>query len=306
MKKKLVFCFLVAVLVFATCAAVAADDLTIKYNGAKTISANEWAEVLSTTVTVPADTTITMSVEEYKSGALLYRVSYAIPAGENTLNWSIPFDTTMTLDAPIKRVKVTFEVDAKKATYTLYYNLEKNKDGGLNLTIEKLTWYPNNTACSFGPQFREVRPSLTDKWYMFTPLDLSKDGVQEFEYIAGNVYIIGKVTVEVKGDILTVNYRNYYKDQGGNTETKSEFYTFFRDLASVTEVEPEKMDDRGYVFGQQISIQNDLGGDTNVLLFIRNTVTYSDYVTSTKKLTRFWINLPERVTLRNAMLAMMD
>ena len=43
-----------------------------------------------------------------------------------------------------------------------------------------------------------------------------------------------------------------------------------------------------------------------MLLFVRNRVTYCDYVNSTHKLTRYWPNLPERVKLRNDMLEMMD
>lgn len=158
----------------------------------------------------------------------------------------------------------------------------------------------------FGPQFREVRPSLTDKWYMFTPIDLSRSGRQEFDYVAGNVYVIGKVYVDVAGDSVTVTYENQDADKGGNTETLSEYFTFFPNLAAVTQVEPETMEDLGFHFGQPLSIQNDLGGDTNVLLFVRNRVNYCDYVTSSRKLTRFWINHPDRVAVRNAMLAQMD
>jgi hypothetical protein len=141
---------------------------------------------------------------------------------------------------------------------------------------------------------------------MFTPVDLTIQGRQEFEYAASNVYIIGKVYVDVSGDSVTVTYENFYADKGGNTDTKEEFFTFFPDLASVTDVNPETMEVESFVFGQPLSIEKDLNGDTNALLFIRNKVTYADYVTDNAKLTRFWINHPDRVAIRNSMLDLMD
>ena len=71
-------------------------------------------------------------------------------------------------------------------------------------------------------------------------------------------------------------------------------------------VEPERMTDRGFSFGRPVSIGRDLDGDTNVLLFVRNRVTYSSYVTSFCKLERYWPNLPRRAALRGTMLNLMD
>ena len=112
--------------------------------------------------------------------------------------------------------------------------------------------------------------------------------------------------MDVAGDSVTVTYYNFYAKFDGKTETLTEFLTFFPDLKSVTNVEPETMNVPTYAFGQTISIENDLNGDTNVLLFIRNTVTYCDYPTNTAKLTRFWPNLPEHKELRQKMIDMMD
>lgn len=166
-------------------------------------------------------------------------------------------------------------------------------------------WYPNNTACAFGPQYRNVKPSLTDKWYMFTPIDLGQQGVQTYELVASNMYVIGEVEVNVEGDSVVVNYRHFY-GKGANTFTKQEFFTVFSDLDAVTSVEPEDMPDNPFKFGEAFSIQNDLQGDTNVLLYVRNLVTYRDYATKEAKLTRFWPNITWRRDLRNQMLGMMD
>ncbi len=54
-----------------------------------------------------------------------------------------------------------------------------------------------------GPCFRD-ESNLTDKWYRFTPVDLSVDGVYTYDLAASNLYIIGKVTVTVADGNVTV------------------------------------------------------------------------------------------------------
>ncbi len=169
---------------------------------------------------------------------------------------------------------------------------------------EKVVWYPDNTVCSFGPQFRDIDPSLTDLWYMFTPIDLGRDGVQTFELIASNLYVLGQVSVTVSGDTVVVNYSTVH-GKNGHVYIKSEYLNIFPDLASVTTVVPEEIGG-GFRFGQEISIQNDLKGDTNVLLFVRNVATYRNYVKWDVLLRRYYKNYPGRVALRDQMLEMMD
>ncbi len=173
------------------------------------------------------------------------------------------------------------------------------------LKLEKeIVWYPNNTVCSFGPQFRDIDPGLTDLWYMFTPVDVSHDGTQTFELVGGSVYVLGQVSVTVAGDSVTVNYSTI-KGKHGNIYMKSEYLNFFPDLASVKTVVPGELGE-GFRFGQTISIQKDLGGDTNVLMFVRNVATFCNFADKDTLLRRFYKNLPGRVELRDAMLAMMD
>ena len=43
-----------------------------------------------------------------------------------------------------------------------------------------------------------------------------------------------------------------------------------------------------------------------MLLYVRNVVTYCDYVTSTHKLVRFWPNIQARLDLREQMKNRMD
>lgn len=168
----------------------------------------------------------------------------------------------------------------------------------------RIVWYPNNTVCSFGPQFRDIDPAMTDLWYMFTPIDLSKDGTQTFELIAGNMYVLGQAAVTVSGDSVTVTYATV-KGKNGHVYMKSEYLNFFPDLQSVTTVVPEEIGP-GFAFGKPISIEKDLKGDTNVLMFIRNVATFRNYVTNDTILRRYYKNYPSRKELRDEMLGLMD
>ncbi len=127
------------------------------------------------------------------------------------------------------------------------------------------------TVCSKGIRFRDLDNPLTESWYMFTPIDLSVDGVQTFDLIAGNFHWIGTVSVEVKEGNVTVTY-----DLVNNYEIHNygEFLTILPSLADVTEVDIDEM--TNYAYGEPISIEEDLGGDTKVLLFMCNNVLYPE------------------------------
>ena len=170
------------------------------------------------------------------------------------------------------------------------------------------TIYPRNTVSSFGPHFRDVTPALTDKWYMFTPIDLSIQGRQTFILAASNIYEVGEVYVDVNQDTVVVSYRMFHDGkQGFSTETLSEFITFYNSYADVDIVEPEEMKEPSmYAFNQPISILNHFGGDTNVLMFIRNRITYKRFPTPKTEYVRFWENTPENKAHRERMLEFMD
>jgi hypothetical protein len=172
-------------------------------------------------------------------------------------------------------------------TETKYYDEDGNEIKPVIISSGPI-WYPSNTACTAGFSFRKLRPELTDKWYNFTPVDLSKDGVQTIPLVAGNVYIVGKVEVAVNGDAVTVSY-SMPGSKHDTARTESEFFTFFANLDAVTTVNPEEIGE-GFKFGEPVSIEKDLGGDTKVLLFVRNVLSFRDYYTADKKLARYWPN----------------
>ena len=183
------------------------------------------------------------------------------------------------------KVLVKQEVVAKKAhtpgAWEIVKPVENDEDGlqerkctvcGVVLeskviSANKVVYYANNTACSVGPSFRDVS-NLTSKWYRFTPVDLSENGTQTFDLMGSNMYIIGKVTVTVQDGYVTVNCQY----NSARVNVKKEFCTFLPSLAETTTVDQNKL--TNYAFGTPISIADDLGGDTNVLLYICNLIDY--------------------------------
>lgn len=164
----------------------------------------------------------------------------------------------------------------------------------LNPVVSEAPWMWQNTVCSFGPHFRDIDPELTDKWYMFSAIDLSQDGVQTYELVAGGRYKIGNVTIAVNGDEVTVDY-DYFNDL--YVYNQGDFFTIFPDFDSITTVEPSELTAMEY--GKTYSIANDLGGDTNVLLYTCNVVNFQ---TDIEGIERFYENIPWRKELRQSML----
>ncbi len=165
--------------------------------------------------------------------------------------------------------------------------------------------YPRNTVTSFGPQFRVLTPELTDEWYMFTPIDLTVQGRQTFELVGGNVMNVGHVHVDVSGDNVTVTYQAHYNGETDKIEIISEYLNFFGAYSTITTVKPEKMPSR-FAFGVPFSISSDLGGDSNVLMFVRNVETFYRFPVPTAELQRNLPNSDENFALRGRMLQLMD
>ena len=293
----------VLLLMLGTCSLAAAENnqLTISFHGPKALTPGKPVPVFTTTVISTQSGKISYNVTDAASGIIIYGETKKDVTPGQSVSWCVPYDASGLSEAvPFKRMRVTFTMDGQSCSCDFFYVLEFGQ-----VSAEMPTWYPNNTACSFGPQFREVRPELTDKWYMFTPINLSIQGRQEYELVAGNFYVIGKVYVDVADDRLVVSYEYFYDKQGGTTETVSEFFTFFPNLASVFDVEPEDLEGESFRFGQPISIDEDLRGDTSVLLYVCNRVNYCSYPIDGQRLSRFFINRPDRVALRSEMLTMM-
>ncbi len=136
------------------------------------------------------------------------------------------------------------------------------------IPVVTVVYYWDNTACSMGLTFRDLT-DLTDEWYQFTPVDLSIEGTQTFYLAASNMYVIGEVIVTVEEGNVTVECE-YFSD---DIKVKSEFCTFLPSLAETVTVNQEEL--TNYAFGEPISIEEALAGDTKVLLYICNVVDYN-------------------------------
>ncbi len=124
-------------------------------------------------------------------------------------------------------------------------------------------------VCSAGIRFRDMENPLTDAWYMFTPVDLSVEGEQTFELVAGNIHKIGYVTVAVADGNVTVTYKLFNSLE---VHMYEEFLAILPSLSSIEELDYESM--TTYEFREPISIEESLGGDTKVLLVLRNRALY--------------------------------
>ena len=131
-------------------------------------------------------------------------------------------------------------------------------------------WRLHQSVCSLGIRFRDIAPHLTKEWDMFTPLDLNQDGTWTLPLLAANINEVGSVTVTVQNGTVTVTYKINWP-----AEELDMAFALLPDLAGVTKVDIAAMP--GYAFGQPISVQNDLNGDTRVLLYVKGHVNY-DYL----------------------------
>ena len=133
----------------------------------------------------------------------------------------------------------------------------------------EISYYRDNTLCSQGLRLRDLAPERTDKWQMFTPLDLSNDGVQIIPLIASNMFYAGEAQVIIDEGHVTINYSVL-----SGVDVNSEFLAILPNLDAAVTTEPEGLLEYQQAFGQPISIASELGGDTKVLLYIMNVVDY--------------------------------
>ena len=148
------------------------------------------------------------------------------------------------------------------------------------------TQYPNNTICVAGLTLQEADSSLPDKWYNVLPVDLTRDGRQVYQLMISNMFLIGRVYVDVWGDEVTVSVSLL---ESGAVRPLSWYGRWFTSLSDVTGASVESTEG-GFPFGQPLSISDDLGGADAALLFIRGKASYYQPFRDGTTLTRYWRN----------------
>ncbi len=124
---------------------------------------------------------------------------------------------------------------------------------------------------SEGPLFLSFRTDLTDKYWMFTPIDLSLDGQFQYPLVADASHVVGELKVEVAGGMVVVSYMLV---NGVSVDREHEFFTFFTDIASVTTVDPARLQDVKMLFNIPYHVTSRLNSDPNVLLYVNTPLSY--------------------------------
>lgn len=181
--------------------------------------------------------------------------------------------------------------------FTDWYEYRNGFTGAVAESFTDLTlpvWYPDNTANVFGPQ-------IDGSWQTFAAVDLSRNGVQTFDLIGAGAWKLGTVTVTVEGDSVVVDYMMtedaVTTDTWDDITVDAEYVNLFADAAAI-----DMGAESAFAFGEPISISQDLGGDTQVCLYVRNQV---DFPAHNPFVTRFWPNMPENAALVDAMTALL-
>ena len=287
--------------------AAAAAEITVEQTKDELTYTNDFpqAPVLTITNTAGYDVTVTVQVYDELERKYIYSEQFVVPVGGVPLMLNGFAYKPLTRNGQINtyRYRVTTPGGFKKDLYfaqTMF--IDKNTSLPYYKQVHN-SYLPRNTVSSFGPQFRVISPDFTKKWYMFTPIDLNVQGRQTFTLVASNMYEVGEVYVDVFGDTVNVSYA--YNYPGEKMEGVKEFITFYTDYAQALGNDPDT-EKTAFAFGQPFSIANSLGGDTNVLMFVRNNLSYYRFPAPTVQLTRNYPNSTARKAERGAMLSLMD
>lgn len=130
-------------------------------------------------------------------------------------------------------------------------------------------WYRNNTMGLIGLYLKELKPDLTDKWYMVVPIDLREWGTYRFPCAASNLYHLGAVDVTISTKSVKVDYVL----PKGLVYPQQNCMCWFTSLDEIT---PEFLEtlESPYRFGEPVSREEQLKGHDIVLLFICNHINY--------------------------------
>jgi len=135
----------------------------------------------------------------------------------------------------------------------------------------------SQNICSMGLYFREMRPKLTDEWYLFTPIELNFEGVQVYPLIASNAYEVGELKLTIENGQLLVEYQVL-----DGISILDEFLTFFPNIDSVKTVNVQMLEGQELPFNEPIDIASTFGEDIRVILYINNTASYNNTVPGLK------------------------
>ena len=150
----------------------------------------------------------------------------------------------------------------------------------------EVQWYSNNTINLAGIPLQEISTSLPDKWYNMIPVDLTVEGRRTYYLTITNVRFIGKCHVDVWDGEVTVYYSLM---DSSDIQLTAEYGCWFTSLDQIT-AESIESTENGFVYGEPVSIEDDLGGADVALLFIRNNAHYRQPFKDGTEMVRYWRN----------------
>lgn len=122
---------------------------------------------------------------------------------------------------------------------------------------------------SFGLYAQELRPKLTDQWYMLTPVDLGAEGILSYPLVGQNAHIVGSMMISVQAGALRVDLQPL----PGVAVTK-QLVTFFDSLDGIKTLHPDLLMGQGVRTGENINIADKFGQDRKVLLYVHLLADY--------------------------------
>ena len=177
--RSLLILMMIAVLMLPCMGAAAAEKpLQISYLGSLELAAGGSGNALKTRVNSTETGKIIFTLTDMRSKNVVHTESRSGIAAGQEITWSVPYDKSgLSYSQPVKRMKAAFEMDGKTYTYNLYYRLDED---GKTICVERATWYPDNTACSFG----RVTPCKSSSRFTSGRYAITSSGMSSFLYIA--------------------------------------------------------------------------------------------------------------------------
>ena len=129
------------------------------------------------------------------------------------------------------------------------------------------TFHMDQGVCSMGYMARTLDHRKKGDWYTVTPVDLSEQGTFTYDLIAANMHYIGTLTMTVDLDEVTLSYEFL-----PNVVEQSMAFTFLPEWVKGTKL--KEVDRTAFTWGEPLSIEKDLGGDTRVLLSVLGWIGY--------------------------------
>lgn len=178
----------------------------------------------------------------------------------------------------------------------LFVNGEQAKNVIIHRMLLELN---NNNVTTRGIRFREYDADITDKWFMFTPINfetISPDsGTQVIDLIGSNMYVVGKLTILRSGDNFMLsmqNIDNFNQTHDASQQSYDENYppdapviadhqfkfaemyiAMYPSLSAIESVEHDDIPDQ-YKFDTWYSITDNLASNPRQILYLNGIVSY--------------------------------